>query len=48
MRASSFSSVTGAVFGERKRDRRAVRDVVGEAFVAFNPIPTTEMYSFTE
>jgi hypothetical protein len=25
---------------------RVVRAVVGEAFVAFRPIPTTEMYSF--
>lgn len=48
MRARSFSRVTGAEFGGRKCERRAVRDVVGEALVAFIPVPTMEMYSFTE
>lgn len=49
MRARSFSSVTGlanALPGVAYLWARVVRAVVGEAFVAFRPIPTTEMYSF--
>jgi hypothetical protein len=48
MRARSFSRVKGWVAGLGRKVRRALREVVGEEFVAFTPIPTTEMYSFEE
>lgn len=50
IRARSFSNVMGAArcLAGRKREASALREVVGDEFVAFKPIPTTAMYSFPE